>query len=203
MRILIEKELHFSLSRALEKSIELLSRQFKLPESLAGDVRAFLAQRLGFVLSETGLEHDVINSVLSVDSDDPYTSLLKARAVAEWKPNADFSHVATSFKRVSNILKADSYLPVVPDELTEKVERDLFSGMKEISSVTAQLISQASYADAIARLLSLKGPIDAFFDGVLVMDPDERVRNRRLSLLAMVRAEFLKLADFSKLYEVA
>ena len=203
MRILIEKELHFSLGRALDKSIELLSRQFKLPESLAAGVRAFLSQRLGFVLSEAGLEQDVINSVLSVDSDDPYTSLLKARAVAEWKPNADFSHVAISFKRVSNILKEDSYPSVVPDELSEKVERDLYSGTKRISSVTGQLISQASYTDAIAQLLSLKEPIDAFFDGVLVMDPDERLRNRRLSLLAMVRAEFLKLADFSKLYEVA
>ena len=202
MRILIEKELHFSLGPALEKAVALLERQFKLPESLAGDVRAFLVQRLGFVLSETGLEQDVINSVLSVDSDDPYRCLLKARAVAEWKPNAEFSHVAISFKRVSNILKADSYPPVVADDLTEKVERDLFSGVKEVSSVAAQLISQANYADAIARLLTLKGPIDAFFDGVLVMDPDERVRNRRLSLLALVRAEFLKLADFSKLYEV-
>ena len=203
MRILIEKELHFSLGHALDKAAELLSRQFKLPETLAEEVRAFLVQRLGFVLSETGLEQDVINSVLSVDSDDPYRSLLKARAVAEWKPNVDFSDVAISFKRVSNILKADSYPPVTADELTEKVERDLFSGVKEISSVTAELISQASYADAIARLLTLKGSIDAFFDGVLVMDPDERVRNRRLSILAMVRSEFLKLADFSKLYEVA
>lgn len=203
MRILIEKELHFSMGPALEKSLELLARQFKLRESLAEDVRGFLVQRLGFVLSETGLEQDVISSVLSVDSDDPYRSLLKARAVAEWKPNADFSHVAISFKRVSNILKADSYPAVAADELTEKVERDLFSGLKEVSSVAAQLISQANYADAIARLLTLKGPIDAFFDGVLVMDPDERLRSRRLSLLAMVRAEFLKLADFSKLYEVA
>jgi glycyl-tRNA synthetase beta chain len=203
MRILIEKELHFSLGDALDRAVELLSRQFKLPDSLAGDVRAFLIQRLGFVLSEAGLEQDVIHSVLSVDSDDPYRSLLKARAVAEWKPNADFSHVAISFKRVSNILKADSYPPVKAEELTEKVEKELFSGLKDVSSVAAQLISQANYADAIARLLTLKGPIDAFFDGVLVMDPDERVRSRRLSLLAMVRAEFLKLADFSKLYEAA
>jgi len=203
MRILVEKELHFSLGRGLDKAIELLSRQFRLRESLAQEVRAFLDQRLGFVLSESGLEQDVIDSVLSVDSDDPYRCLLKARAVAEWKPNAEFSGVVISFKRVSNILKADAYLPVVPEELTESVERALLSGVTEISAATSQLISQASYEDVIARLFSLKGPIDAFFDGVLVMDPDERVRGRRLSLLAMVRSEFLKLADFSKLSETA
>jgi glycyl-tRNA synthetase beta chain len=203
MRILIEKQLHFSLGFALDTAVELLSRRFELRGTVGEEIRAFLDQRLGFVLSESGLEQDVIDSVLSVDGDDPYASLLKARAVAKWKPNPDFSGIVLSFKRVSNILKAGEYPPPAAEDLTQPSEKALFAGVKEISAATSRLISQANYEDAIAGLLSLRAPIDAFFDGVLVMDPDERVRNRRLSLLAMVRTEFLKLADFSKLAETA
>lgn len=201
MRILIEKGLHTSLSRGLERAIQLLSGQFKVRDSLREEVSAFLEQRLAFILSEMGLEQDVIDSVLSVDSDDPYRSWLKAKAVAEWKPDAQFSGVVLSFKRVSNILKAETYEPALREALDEEVERSLYDGVADVSTVVSDLMSQVRYEDVVARLLSLKGPIDAFFDGVLVMDPDHKVRARRLSLLAMVRSVFLTMADFSKLSE--
>jgi glycyl-tRNA synthetase beta chain len=139
--------------------------------------------------------------VLCVDSDDPYRSWLKAAAVAKWKPDSQFSGVVLSFKRVSNILKAEAYEPPRRDELSEDVERSLFDRVAEVSTGISELVSSASYDEVVARLLSLKGPIDAFFDGVMVMDPDATVRARRLSLLAAVRSVFLSMADFSRLTE--
>jgi len=199
MRILVEKGLHLSLSLGTEKCVALLSRQSELRDSLRDEIRAFLVQRLAFILSEAGVDQDVVDSVLCVDSDDPYRSWLKAAAVAKWKPDSQFSGVVLSFKRVSNILKVEAYEPPVREELREDVERSLFDSVAEVSAGISELMSRASYDEVVARLLSLKGPIDAFFDGVMVMDSDETVRARRLSLLAAVRSVFLGMADFSRL----
>ncbi|MFH0777463.1 MAG: glycine--tRNA ligase subunit beta [Candidatus Eisenbacteria bacterium] len=201
MRILIEKNLRFSLSKAVGKTFELLKNQFGSAHVSTADLEAFLAQRLSFVLSEKGIEQDVAASVLSRDWDDPRRSWLKAQAVARWKSNADFSSVVISFKRVSNILKGRSYATPEARQLTEAVERELLGKLREVSGLISREVEGGDYAAAIGRLVALKAPVDAFFDGVLVMDPDETVRTRRLGLLSLVRSEFLMLADFSQLCE--
>jgi len=171
--------------------------------SLREGISSFLSQRLAFILSEMGMEADVVDAVLSVDSDDPFRSWLKAGAVARWKSNEAFSGVVISFKRVSNILKKEEYPAPNPNELTEEVERRLFEKVREVSGLISRAIGVANYEEAIQNLLSLKAPIDAFFEGVLVMDQDPKIRDKRLGLLAFVRSEFLKLADFSRLAEQA
>jgi glycyl-tRNA synthetase beta chain len=201
MRILIERSLHLSLSQVMERSLQLLSGQAELRSSLGDEVSSFLKQRLAFVLSELGTEQDVADSVLSADSDDPYRAWLKTRSLAKWKSNEEFSQVVTSFKRVSNILKGESHPHPSGEELSERVEQRLLESVGEVSGLVSKTVSEGSYDDAVAHLLSLKTPIDEFFDGVMVMDSDEALRARRLGLLDLVREEFLKLADFSRLTE--
>ena len=198
MRILIEKKLHFSLSSGVAKAVELLVRR---ETRLVSAIASFLGQRLAFILSEMGIEQDVVDAVLSVDSDDPFRSWLKTEALARWKSDEQFSGVVISFKRVSNILKTQDYPAPIAQELSEGVERSLFEKVQEALGLISTAISGENYQDAIAHLLALKAPIDAFFEGVLVMDQDAKVRDRRLGLLAFVRSEFLKLADFSRLSE--
>jgi len=168
---------------------------------MGGVVASFLVQRLAFILSEMGIEQDVADAVLSVDSDDPFRSWLKAEALARWKSDAQFSGVVISFKRVSNILKTQDYPTPVAQELSEEVERSLLEKVQKASGLISTAVSGENYQDAITHLLALKAPIDAFFEGVMVMDQDAKVRDRRLGLLAFVRSEFIKLADFSRLFE--
>jgi glycyl-tRNA synthetase beta chain len=212
MRILIEKKLHFSVSSGVEKAIRLLSGQFDMKGVASGGhdakvtdldrgIASFLSQRLAFILSEMGMEQDVVDSVLSADSDDPFRSWLKADALARWKSNEQFSGVVISFKRVSNILKTQEYPTPVAADLREDVERRLYEHVIEVSGLISEAVSDENYENAIAHLLVLKATIDAFFEGVMVMDKDAEVRGRRLGLLAFVRSEFLKLADFSRLSE--
>ena len=212
MRILIEKKLHFSVSSGVEKAIQLLSGQFDMKGVASGGhearvtdldrgIASFLSQRLAFILSEMGMEQDVVDSVLSVDSDDPFRSWLKAGALSRWKSNEHFSGVVISFKRVSNILKTQEYPTPVAADLREEVERRLYEHVMEVSGLISEAVSDENYEKAIAHLLVLKATIDAFFEGVMVMDQDAEVRDRRLGLLAFVRSEFLKLADFSRLSE--
>jgi len=208
VRILIEKKLHFSLESGVKKAVELLAKKFQVgsgkkgaADGISGAVLSFLEQRLTFILSEMGVEQDVVNSVLSVDADDPFRSWLKAEALGRWKSNEEFSGVVTSFKRVSNILKTEEYAVPSAANLTEEVERVLFKRVQEASALISAAVSEGNYEGAITHLLSLKAPIDAFFEGVMVMDQDPALRDRRLGLLAFVRSEFLKLADFSRLME--
>jgi glycyl-tRNA synthetase beta chain len=170
---------------------------------LGNAIASFLAQRLAFVLSDMRIEQDVVDSVLSVDSDDPYRSWLKAEALTHWKTNEEFSGVVISFKRVSNILKNQEYPTPVAQDLREEVERRLYEHVREVSGLILSAVSGENYQEAIGHLLGLKAPIDEFFEGVLVMDQDAKVRDRRLGLLALVKHEFLKLADFSRLSERA
>jgi glycyl-tRNA synthetase beta chain len=78
-------------------------------------------------------------------------------------------------------------------------EKQLWEAAMLMESEVAAALERRDYATVSRSLAELKGPVDAFFDKVLVMAEDERVRKNRLSLLARISASFLQMADFSKI----
>jgi glycyl-tRNA synthetase beta chain len=81
----------------------------------------------------------------------------------------------------------------------DDAERALWSALQEISSQVAPLLQEREYTAALDQLATLRGVVDAFFDGVMVMDDNKAVRNNRLALLAELRTLFLGVADISRL----
>jgi glycyl-tRNA synthetase beta chain len=105
-------------------------------------------------------------------------------------------------KRIANILKSADQ--AIADEVDAGLFRDpqesaLQGELASVSTDVAPLLEARNYGEALTRMASLRQPVDAFFDGVMVMDDDLAVRGNRLALLRRLRELFLHVADFSRL----
>lgn len=200
VNMLKEAQYHISLSQLVAKAMELLKiadagQQAKLQK----DVADFMKLRLKNVLADAGIRYDVVDAVF-VTVDDIYGVFLRAQAVNE-AVKQDMEKTIQAFVRTGNIARKaeDVQAAVEADLLTEQVEKDLYKAYEVAASKVEKEIVAQDYAGAIATLSQLAAPIDAFFDGVMVMDKDEKIKNNRLGLLKLVDNLVCQVADFSKI----
>ncbi len=123
----------------------------------------------------------------------------KIEALAEFKNRPDFEQLAVAFKRVCNIVKEPVSVPVAPELFQEDAERELHVAFQAVSSSVAAKVAGRNYLAALTEIAALRGMVDSFFDRVMVMAEDERVRTNRLSLLQEVKGLFRDIADFAKI----
>ena len=106
----------------------------------------------------------------------------RVEALIEWKKRNDFDAIMTGFKRVTNVLKDFQKVTVSEELIVEETEKALFLSFKRVSELSRPLIAASDYAEPLELMAELKSPIDAFFDKVMVMVEDEKLRNDRLGL---------------------
>ena len=200
VNMLKEAQYHISLSQLVAKAMELLKiadagRQTKLQN----DVADFMKLRLKNVLADAGIRYDVVDAVF-VTVDDIYGVFLRAQAVNE-AVKQDMEKTIQAFVRTGNIARKaeDVQDAVEAGLLAEQVEKDLCKAYEAAAVKAEKEIAAQDYAGAIATLSQLAAPIDAFFDGVMVMDKDEKIKNNRLGLLKLVDNLICQVADFSKI----
>lgn len=198
LNIIIGKGIRLSLSEFIDASIAVLAGKItKTPDRTKADVLDFFKGRFSGMLSGEGYPADVADAVLTVWLDDPVSAVKRTAALSGWKSRPEFSDLAGSIKRVANILKGKETGALNESLLTEDVERSLLSAYREAEGEITGLLADEDFDSAAGALLKLKGPIDDFFNGVMVMDKDEKIRDNRLALLNLVRSLFLRLGDFS------
>ena len=200
VNMLKEAQYHISLSQLVAKAMELLKiADAGQQAKLQNDVADFMKLRLKNVLADAGIRYDVVDAVF-VTVDDIYGVFLRAQAVNE-AVKQDMEKTIQAFVRTGNIArKAEDVQAVVEaDLLAEQVEKDLCKAYEAAASKVEKEVAAQDYAGAIATLSQLAAPIDAFFDGVMVMDKDEKIKNNRLGLLKLVDNLVCQVADFSKI----
>ena len=200
VNMLKEAQYHISLSQLVAKAMELLKiADAGQQDKLQKDVADFMKLRLKNVLADAGIRYDVVDAVF-VTVDDIYGVFLRAQAVNE-AVKQDMEKTIQAFVRTGNIArKAEEVQAAVEaDLLAEQVEKDLCKAYEAAASKVEKEIAAQDYAGAIATLSQLAAPIDAFFDGVMVMDKDEKIKNNRLGLLKLVDNLVCQVADFSKI----
>ncbi len=198
LNIIVGKKLRLSLVEFIDAAVNNLAGKItKTPAQTKIDVLDFFRGRFSGILVGEGYHADVVEAVLSVWMDDAVSSKKRAAVLSVWKGRPEFSDLAGSIKRVANILKGKE--TGAPDEslLKEDVEQKLLAAYKKAQGEIDTLLSSEDYDSALGVLLKLKAPIDEFFNGVMVMDKDEKIRDSRLALLNLVRSLFMKLGDFS------
>jgi glycyl-tRNA synthetase beta chain len=202
VRILAEHSLPLTLSRLVDLAAE--NSQQSGARAKADDVRKFLLERLGFYLKEVaGLEYDVINAVIAAGGDDVRDVIARGQAVAAVRGTDDFGAIAGAFKRTKNILAQAASRGDAPAEkvesslLMEEAERVLYAKVMELGPRVETYRRERDYAAALDAIATLRPPLDAFFDAVMVMAPDAALRANRLALLARLLADFSSIADFS------
>ena len=105
-----------------------------------------------------------------------------------------------AFVRTGNIArKAEAAAAVDEAAFVEQVEKELYGAYQAAAEKAESQLATQDHAAAIASLSALAAPIDAFFEGVMVMDKDEKIKNNRLGLLKLIDALVCKIADFSKI----
>lgn len=200
VNMLKEAQYHISLSQLVAKAMELLKiADAGQQAKLQNDVADFMKLRLKNVFADAGIRYDVVDAVF-VTVDDIYGVFLRAQAVNE-AVKQDMEKTIQAFVRTGNIARKaeDVQAAVEAGLLAEQVEKNLGKAYEAAAAKVDKEIAAQDYAGAIATLSQLAAPIDAFFDGVMVMDKDEKIKNNRLGLLKLVDNLVCQVADFSKI----
>ncbi|MCI0721577.1 MAG: glycine--tRNA ligase subunit beta [Acidobacteria bacterium] len=204
-KVLLDKEISISLEKIFRKSFSLFKK--KATRSYAEtwqDVAVFVKDRLRYIFKEQGFRYDEINSVVEIAFDNPFDCLERLRAIASLRSSADFEVVAQGFKRIKNILPKPGLEVAgelqLDDSLFEfEEERQLYADISKLRPKVRRAARSGNYARAFELMASLRPTIDRFFDRVLVMAEEPRVRANRLSLLASLLQTFLAIADVSEI----
>jgi glycyl-tRNA synthetase beta chain len=163
------------------------------------ELEEFLLDRLRYVLAARGYPADEVEAALAAREpdalEDPFEAALRLRAlhVVRQEASEDFQHLAIAFKRARNILGAEPSGPVELDLFREEAERELHAAVARLRT------ENGGYEARLRSLATLRAPVDQFFDDVLVMAEDPRVRANRLGLLSDALALFYRIADISRL----
>jgi glycyl-tRNA synthetase beta chain len=175
-------------------------------EALVAKVRGFLVERLEFYLREvTGQAYDVVKAVLAAGAEDVRDAVARAEAVTAVRGSEDFAAVSAAFKRMKNILAQAEEKGFAPSGafdgalLTDATEKALAERSAALAGQVKALRTEKKYVAALEAIATLRTQVDAFFDAVMVMDPDAAVRANRLALLERVVGDFAGIADFSEI----
>jgi len=174
----------------------------KCQESLS----TLFRERLEFYLKDVrGYAHDVVKAVLAADAESVVDALARAEAVAKVRPSADFESISVAFKRMKNILRqaAETKKSIAETldtgSLKEESEKALAVQIPQTATVVEKQRAGKNYEGALLEIAKLRPAIDTFFDKVMVMVDDEKLRANRLVLLQTLLKEFSTIADFSEI----
>ena len=215
IKILADSRLPLGLSQVVDIAMSIADR--KDPAALKARVISFLEERLAFYLRDVrGFAPSIVAAELAAVPGQHFKSIKDsvtdaigfAEDLTAMKGSADFIAICGQFKRIKNILKQAKEKgedptgpsPSISDEhLKQPAEIALAHRLKHLQSTFDTIVAEGRYREALSLIASLRPEVDAFFDTVMVMDPDPQVRRSRLALLDSVLLYFSRIADFSEL----
>jgi glycyl-tRNA synthetase beta chain len=181
-------------------------RKFSKEIDYAGAIREFFRERLEFYLRDAlGFRYDVVKAVLASGSDDVMDAVARAQSVKSVLHMPEFQAIASACKRMRNILKQAEEKGIKSAEMFEALpessqEEKKLAAYLDVNAPKIEAHRQKKeYGDALHLLSTVREQVDAFFDKVMVMVEDERVRANRLALLQTLLKEFSTIADFSEI----
>ena len=202
VRMLIEKDLPLELSELLLLAFNAFPAEISMyPAENIKLLESFIYDRLAGSLREQGYTAQEVDAVLALRPQrlgDVAKRLLAVRAFAAL-PEAEA--LAAANKRIGNILKKaeGEGAGVLPELLQEPAERALFDLLGPIVDQSASSFAAGDYTASLQILAALRGPVDAFFDGVMVNADDAALKANRLALLRHLHGAMNRVADLSRL----
>jgi len=198
IRLIIENKLRIKLLDVFNKAGG---------ETIAADLLAFFADRLKVHLKSEGVRHDLIDAVFAVGGEDDLVRLLaRVEALTAFVGSDDGGNLLAAHKRAANILRIEqkkdgmTYSGTADEALFEQDEEHaLFAALNGAGGEGQALAQSEKFEDAMIALAELRGPLDNFFEDVMVNVDDKKVRNNRLLLLSQILMVMGEIADFSKI----
>jgi glycyl-tRNA synthetase beta chain len=199
--ILTDGEYDLTIGGLVDKALEGLGKDDD--QDLRAGIIRFFESRFPQILEARGYEPDAVDSVLPLSTQIPLKYLFeRLEAVKGFRKSDAYGTFLLAIKRVRNIIPPRKLPPLDAALFSEDKEKALHESLLQVSETVNSHLAGHRYDEAIGALTGLAAPINAFFDSVLVMDKDERIRDNRLSLLSEIWSLALGICDFSKLAEV-
>ncbi|MFZ5645429.1 MAG: glycine--tRNA ligase subunit beta [Bacillota bacterium] len=201
--IIIDGNLIISIREICLRAYEGFSQSMKLKverESVINDLEEFFRQRIRGLLMDRGFAYDIVDAVLSSNGADDILSVLKrVEALTDFKREQAFDAVITAFNRANNLSRKYQQTEVTPEFFQNGAENELYDSLLRVREDVSALLGRRDYSGAFRQIALLREPVDKFFEAVMVMVEDEKVRDNRLALLKSVAVLALPLADLSKI----
>ncbi len=200
MRIITERELNLDLTPHIRSALLALPVQGKPQEPLVLEVYEFLLERLRAYYLEAGIRADVFEAVRARNPGRPLDFQRRVQAVNAFLNLPEAASLAAANKRIANVLRqAGGKVSQDPQPalFRDPEEQALYAKIQQLREDVLPRVQQGDYSGALKRLAALRGPVDAFFDKVLVMAEEPDVRTNRIALLSSLSALFLHTADLS------
>ena len=214
IRILIENSVRLPLKDALTKAAGIFYRQRgastwedRVP-SIYAELMTFIVDRLKVHLRERGVRHDLIAAAfaqVATAEDDLVRLLKRVDALAGFLASEDGANLLTAFRRASNIVAIEerrdscSYGDPVDPSALQPEEVKLYTRLNGMRVTLETFLANQHFDRAMARLATLRQPVDEFFDKVTVNVDEPELRANRLRLLSRIRSTMNQVADFSQI----
>jgi glycyl-tRNA synthetase beta chain len=208
IRIVLENKVRLGLLRVFSDAAEPLGRRATSSDATARslDLLVFFADRLKVQLREQGARHDLVDAVFALGNQDDLVAVVRrVEALGALLATDDGANLLAGYRRAANILKAEEKkgttvaAAVDPARLTLPEEKALATAVEAAAATARATLALEDFEGAMRALATLRAPVDAFFETVLVNDPDDAVRANRLALLAAVRDACHGVADFGRI----
>ena len=193
IKTIIQKDLNINLSKLIEKTVNLLPLNTADPEETIKEVKSFFEQRLNIYYTEK-YRHDVVDAcIANKNALEDLTDFAKRLEFVSGLINKNgFTDFYEASNRIFRLIK--------DKETKETVDIELFTNNYEQKLYDAvNIINSHDYNELYDKLSDIIPLINEFFDNVLVMDKDEKIKENRLAIINQLKKQFAKIADFSKL----
>lgn len=200
LNILKGLNINLSLSAVIEAALAAYGDQIKVQEHTADEILDFIRLRFENEQVASGVLQEVVDAATATGFDNPLDCLGRIQALDAIQNQQDFAVLAGAFKRIRNIIKDNTETQVEPNLLSDAAEKDLYATLETVRSKALPLLDEKQYDKALLEMLAMKSPVDRFFDDVMVMAEDARIRQNRLNLLTALGELVLQVGDISKMH---
>ena len=192
IRILLETETRLALRPVLQNAFS----AYDAANAPVDDLLGFIAERLKVHLRDQGIRHDVVSAVFALGLDDVVELVKRAEHVQGFLASDDGANLQAAFNRANGICAKAGHDSAIVDAtlLAEAAEKDLAQAIERVAALSSD--DEAAFTAYLDALATLRAPVDAFFDAVMVNDEDAAIRQNRLSLLLALIALMQRAAAF-------
>ncbi|MDD8025100.1 MAG: glycine--tRNA ligase subunit beta [Acidobacteriota bacterium] len=198
-KIILERKLSLSLPRLVDKAAAAYDDRLKRPPAeLRAELMEFFAGRLRSIFERQGFRYDLINAALGAGMDNILHASLRLKALDSLKSGREFEPFILMAKRINNIAGGQPPAPVSAALLQEKAEKELHAAFVIVRDNTAPMLAKGDFVQAQKMAFRLQPLLDAFFEKVLVMAEEAKLRRARIGLLQGIKKILDPMADFSQ-----
>lgn len=201
--IILDKKWNLSLGELIDFALYIYVEENGLAfdyKKVKADILEFFQGRIRNMLMDVEkIRYDIVDAVLSSGIDDVYDLLQRANKLNSWLEKEGLNEILLAFNRVANIAAGSEKHEVKRELFEEEEENKLYDKFNVVEEKADYYLQKKEYDKALDQLVTLREPIDNFFDKVMVMVDDEDIRNNRLAVLQKIYNMMISICDLSKI----